>query len=131
MIKPDAIKKACIGPILNKIHLAGFDIIALKMSKLSKEEAQSFYIIHKEQRFFESLVNFISSGPIVAAVLEKENAVENFRTLIGSTNPQEAAGGTIRKLYAESIEQNAIHGSDSDQNALKEIAFHFSRRELL
>lgn len=130
MIKPDAIEKACIGPILNKIHLAGFAIIALKMTKLSKEEIQSFYSIHREQSFFNSLVDFISSGPIVATVLEKENAVENFRTLIGSTNPQEAAEGTIRKLYAESIERNAIHGSDSDQSAIREIDFHFSRREL-
>lgn len=130
IIKPDAVMKAYTGPILNKIHLAGFNIIALKMTKLHKKEAQIFYNMHREQAFFERLVDFMSSGPIVVAVLEKENAVENFRTLVGSTDPEKAAQGTIRKLYAESLERNAVHGSDSDQSAIREIAFHFSRRDL-
>jgi len=130
MLKPDAIEKGIIGPILEKINAAGFKIIAMKMTRLTSAGAEQFYSIHKELPFFGDLVEFMTSGPIVAAVLEKENAVEDFRALIGATNPEDAAEGTIRKLYAESIGNNAIHGSDSDENAAIESAFHFSGREI-
>ncbi|NPA43644.1 MAG: nucleoside-diphosphate kinase [Chlorobi bacterium] len=130
MIKPDAVSKGYTAPILKKIADAGFKITALKMTQMTRSDAEKFYEIHKGKPFFDELVEFMSSGPIVAAVLEKENAVEDFRTLIGSTNPAEAAEGTIRKLYAESVGKNAIHGSDSDENAEKEIAFHFAGREI-
>jgi len=130
MIKPDAVSKGYTAEILKKISDAGFKIIALKMTQMSRRDAELFYAVHKERPFFNELVEFMSSGPIVAAVLEKENAVEDFRTLIGSTNPAEAAEGTIRKLYAESVGKNAIHGSDSDENAAIEIAFHFAGREI-
>ena len=130
MIKPDAVEKGIIGPILEKINSAGFKIIAMKMTRLTSAGAKQFYWIHKDRPFFGELVEFMTSGPIVAAVLEKENAVEDFRALIGATNPTEAAEGTIRKLYADSISNNAIHGSDSDENAAIESAFHFSGREI-
>lgn len=130
MIKPDAVKKGHIGNILADINNAGFKILAMKFTQLSKQDAEAFYEIHKERPFFNDLVEFMTSGPIVAAVLEKENAVEDFRNLIGATNPQEAAEGTIRNKYAESIDANAIHGSDSDENALIESKFHFSKREI-
>lgn len=130
MIKPDAVEKGYIGEILAKITEAGFRISAMKMTQMTKRDAEKFYEIHKERPFFGELVEYMTRGPIVAAVLEKENAVEDFRTLIGATNPEEAAEGTIRKLYATSIGENAIHGSDSDENAEKEIAFHFSGREI-
>ena len=130
MIKPDAVSKGYTAEILKKISDAGFKIVAMKMTQMSRRDAEQFYAVHKERPFFRELVEFMSSGPIVAAVLEKENAVEDFRTLIGSTNPAEAAEGTIRKLYAESVGKNAIHGSDSDENAAKEIAFHFAGREI-
>jgi nucleoside-diphosphate kinase len=130
MIKPDAVHNGHVGAILEKIISAGFVIRGLKMSKLSQREAEAFYDVHKERPFFGELVTFITSGPIVAAVLEKENAVADFRALIGSTNPGEAADGTIRKLFAESMGRNAIHGSDSDENAKFECAFHFSAREI-
>lgn len=130
MIKPDAVKNGHIGNILADITNAGFKINALKLTQLSRAEAEAFYAVHKERPFFNDLVEFMTSGPIVAAVLEKENAIEAFRTLIGATNPQEAAEGTIRKKYAVSIDANAIHGSDSDENALIESQFHFSGREL-
>ena len=130
MIKPDAVHNGHVGAILEKITTAGFAILALKMSHLSHREAEAFYEVHKERPFFGELVAFITSGPIVAAVLEKENAVADFRALIGSTNPEEAAEGTIRKLFAESLGRNAIHGSDSDDNANIECAFHFSSREI-
>lgn len=129
MIKPDAVSNGHIGAILNKITAAGFNISALKMTQLTKTDAEAFYAIHRERPFFGELVSFMTSGPIVAAVLEKENAVNDFRTLIGATNPSEAAEGTIRKLYATSVGKNAVHGSDSDENAAIEIAFHFSGRE--
>jgi nucleoside-diphosphate kinase len=129
MIKPDAVSNGHIGAILGKIADAGFKITALKMTQLTKADAEAFYAIHKERPFFNELVSFMTSGPIVAAVLEKENAVNDFRILIGSTNPAEAAAGTIRKLFATSMGENAIHGSDSDENAAIEIAFHFSDRE--
>ncbi len=130
MIKPDAVENGHIGAILDKINQAGFKIIAMKMTQLSKRDAEEFYAIHKERPFFGELVEFMTRGPIVAAVLEKENAVEDFRSFIGSTNPAEAAPGTIRNLYAKSIGENAIHGSDSDENAIIEASFHFAGREI-
>lgn len=130
MIKPDAVKKGHIGNILADINNAGFKVLAMKFTQLSKRDAEGFYAVHKERPFFNDLVEFMTSGPIVAAVLEKENAVEDFRALIGATNPQEAAEGTIRNKYAESIDANAIHGSDSDENAMIESDFHFSKREI-
>ena len=129
MIKPDAVENGYIGSILEKVTSAGFKIKALKFTQLSKNDAERFYDLHKGRPFFADLVSFMSRGPIVAAILEKENAVSDFRTLIGSTNPAEAAEGTIRKLYATSMGENAVHGSDSDENALIEGAFHFSGRE--
>ena len=129
MIKPDAIESGHIGSILEKITSAGFIIKALKLTQLSKNDAERFYEVHQERPFFGELVAFMSRGPIVAAVLEKENAVSDFRTLIGATNPAEAAEGTLRKLYATSIGENAVHGSDSDENAEIEAAFHFAGRE--
>lgn len=128
MIKPDAVANGHIGAILNDINQAGFRIVAMEYTQLSKGDAEAFYAIHKERPFFGELVEFMTSGPIVAAILEKENAVEDFRALIGATNPQEAAEGTIRRKYAESIAANAVHGSDSDENAAIEGAFFFSKR---
>ncbi len=130
MIKPDAVENGHTGAILEKINAAGFRIVAMKKTQMTKRDAEIFYAIHKERPFFGELVEFMTRGPIVAAVLEKENAVEDFRTLIGSTNPEEAAEGTIRKMFAKSIGENAIHGSDSDENALIESNFHFSGREM-
>ena len=129
MIKPDAVGNGQIGAILSKIAEAGFKFKALKMTRLSQTDAESFYAIHNERPFFNGLVSFMTSGPIVAAVLEKDNAVDDFRTLIGATNPEEAAAGTIRKIFATSVGENAIHGSDSNENAAIEIAFHFSESE--
>jgi nucleoside-diphosphate kinase len=129
MIKPSAFKSNYTGAILKMINEAGFVIKAMKVTRLSKEQAGAFYEIHKGKPFYESLVNFMSSGPIVAAMLEKENAVDDFRTLIGATNPANAAEGTIRKLYAVSLEENAVHGSDSDENANIEADFFFSKIE--
>ncbi|MDE3743612.1 nucleoside-diphosphate kinase [Maribacter polysaccharolyticus] len=130
MIKPDAVEKGSIGAILEKINSAGFKIVAMKFTQLSKGDAEKFYEIHNERPFFADLVQFMTRGPIVAAILEKENAVEDFRALIGATNPEEAAEGTIRKMFATSISENAVHGSDSDENAAIEGAFHFSGREI-
>lgn len=130
MIKPDAVENGHIGAILEKITGAGFKIVAMKHTQLSKRDAQEFYAIHRERPFFGELVEFMTRGPIVAAILEKDNAVDDFRALIGATNPAEAAEGTIRKLYATSIGENAVHGSDSDENAGIEGAFHFSGREV-
>lgn len=129
MIKPDAVENGHIGNILEKVTNAGFQIKALKLTQLSKNDAERFYEVHKERPFYGELVAFMSRGPILAAVLEKDNAVSDFRTLIGATNPDEAAEGTIRKLYATSIGENAVHGSDSDENANIEAAFHFAARE--
>lgn len=129
MIKPNAVKKGHVGSILEKITSSGFRIVALKMTQLTTDDAKQFYEIHKEKPFYDDLCAFMTSGPIVAAILEKENAVEDFRTLVGATNPEEAAEGTIRKLFAESMTKNAVHGSDSDENARIEAGFHFSRRE--
>ncbi len=129
MIKPDAVENGHIGNILQKVTSAGFQIKALKLTQLAKSDAERFYAVHSERPFYPELVAFMSRGPIVAAVLEKENAVVDFRNLIGATNPVEAAEGTIRKLYATSIGENAVHGSDSDENAAIEAAFHFAGRE--
>ncbi len=130
MIKPDAVENGHIGAILEKIASAGFKIVAMKYTQMSKRDAQEFYAIHKQRPFFGELVTFMTRGPIVSAILEKENAVEDFRALIGATNPAEAAEGTIRKLFATDIAENAVHGSDSDENAAIEGAFHFSGREI-
>ena len=130
MIKPDAVENGYIGPILEKITAAGFKIVAMKYTQLSRRDAKEFYAIHKERPFFGELVDFMTRGPIVAAILEKDNAVDDFRALIGATNPAEAAEGTIRKLYAKDIGENAVHGADSDENAAIEGAFHFSGREV-
>lgn len=130
MIKPDAVGAGHVGAIFEKIAAAGFETRAMKMTQLSRREAEAFYDVHKERPFFSELISFMTSGPIVAAVLEKENAVADFRALIGSTNPEEASEGTIRKLFATSVGRNAIHGSDSDENAKIECAFHFSKREI-
>lgn len=130
MIKPDAVEKGFIVPILDKISVSGFKIIGLKLIKFSKVQAEEFYAIHSNKPFFNDLVSFITRGPVVVAALEKQNAVEDFRKLIGSTDPLEAEEGTIRKLYASSKAENGIHGSDSDENAKLEISFHFSDKEL-
>lgn len=130
MLKPDAVEKGHIGSILEKITASGFRIVAMKLTQMTVADAQEFYAIHKERPFFGELVEYMTRGPIVAAILEKDNAVEDFRTLIGATNPAEAAEGTIRKMYAETISENAIHGSDSDDNAAIEGAFHFSGRDM-
>ena len=129
MIKPDAVKNGHIGAILNDIIAGGFKIVAMKYTRLSAEKAGEFYAIHKERPFFGELVDFISSGPIVAAILEKDNAIEDFRKLIGNTDPAKADAGTIRNKYAKSIDANAIHGSDSDANAEIEGNFYFSAFE--
>ena len=129
MIKPDAVGKNMTGAILAKINEAGFVIKAMKMVRLTKEDACAFYEIHKGKPFYDGLTEFMSSGPIVAAILCKENAVEDFRKLIGSTDPTEAKEGTIRKLFAESKSRNAVHGSDSDENAVIESDFFFSKTE--
>lgn len=129
MIKPDAVANGYIGKILDQITTAGFKIVAMKYTRLSDEKAGEFYDIHRERPFFKDLVEFMTSGPIVAAVLEKSNAVADFRTLIGATDPQKAEPGTIRNLYAKSIDANAIHGSDSDENAAREASFFFSAFE--
>ena len=131
MIKPDAVESNNIGNITQMISDPGFTIKAMKLTQLSKDQAQKFYEVHKERPFYGELVEYMTSGPIVAAVLEKENAVADFRALIGSTDPAEAADGTIRKKYAESKGRNAVHGSDSDENAEIESNFHFSENELI
>jgi nucleoside-diphosphate kinase len=130
MIKPDGVRDGHIGAILNDICAAGFRIVALKYTQLSEDKAGEFYAVHSERGFYKELVGFMSSGPIVAAILEKENAVLDFRTLIGATNPANAEAGTIRAKYAKSIGENAVHGSDSDENAAIEGAFHFAGTEI-
>ncbi len=129
MIKPDAVAAGNTGNIIQMITDAGFGIQAMKYVHLSEAQAQAFYAVHKERPFYNDLVSFMTSGPIVAAVLVKDNAVEDFRKLIGATNPANAEEGTIRKKYATSIEKNAVHGSDSDENAAIEASFHFSAYE--
>ena len=130
MIKPDAVSNGHTGKIIDHIIQKGFKIVAMKYTKLSAEKAGEFYDIHRERPFFNDLVSFMTSGPIVAAVLEKDNAVTDFRATIGATDPQKAEAGTIRNLYAKSIDANAIHGSDSDENAWREATFFFSAFEM-
>jgi nucleoside-diphosphate kinase len=130
MLKPDSVENGNIGAILEKITASGFRIVSMKLTQLTTADAEAFYAVHNERPFFGELVQYMTRGPIVAAILEKENAVQDFRTLIGATNPAEAAEGTIRNMFAESISQNAVHGSDSDENAAIEGAFHFSEREM-
>ena len=130
MLKPDSIEQGNMLPILNMIENAGFRIIALKYKRMNKVEAERFYSIHSDKPFFADLVNFMTRGPIIAAALEKENAVEEFRLLIGSTDPSEALEGTIRKKFAKSKGENAVHGSDSNENASIEIDFHFDENEI-
>lgn len=131
IIKPDAVKNNLIGQIIATINGAGFKIKAMKMVRLTKDSAGGFYEVHKSRPFYNDLIEYMTSGPCVPITLEKENAVAEFRKLIGSTNPAEAAEGTIRKLFAASIAENAVHGSDSDENASLEISHFFSRKELL
>jgi nucleoside-diphosphate kinase len=130
MLKPDSIEQGNMLPILNMIEAAGFKIIALKYKRMTRDEAEKFYSIHSDKPFFNDLVSFMTRGPIVAAALEKDNAVDAFRALIGSTDPNEAEEGTIRKKYAKSKGENAVHGSDSDENAEIEISFHFDNEEI-
>lgn len=129
MIKPDGVANGHIGAILEKINAGGFRIVSMKMTQLSRKDAESFYAVHSERGFFSELVAYMSSGPIVAAILEKDNAVEDFRKLIGNTDPKKADPGTIRALYATDISANAIHGSDSNENAEIEGNFFFATRE--
>jgi nucleoside-diphosphate kinase len=129
MIKPEAVRNGNAGNILAQISAGGFELVAMKYLKLSREQAEKFYEIHRERPFFNDLVEFMSSGPIVAAVLRKDNAVEAYRKFIGSTNPKDAAPGTIRANYGTNIQENAVHGSDSDENAAKEASFFFSELE--
>ena len=129
MIKPKAVAKGYMGKIIDQIIAGGYQIKALKYTKLTKADAKQFYAVHKERPFYNGLTDFMSSGPIIAAVLEKENAVESYRNYIGATNPEEAKDGTIRKLYGTNIEANAVHGSDSDENAVIESNFFFATRE--
>ena len=130
MIKPDAVENGYIGKILDMITEAGFEIKAMKYTRLSQKQAEDFYAVHAERPFYGELVSYMTSGPIVAAILEKDNAVADFRTLIGTTDPAEAAEGTVRKAYAESKGRNAVHGSDSDENADIEGKFHFASEEI-
>ncbi len=131
MIKPDGIEAGHAGKIIDKIIEAGFTIKAMKLDRLPEDRAKEFYKVHSERPFYGELVEYMSSGPIIAAILEKDNAVADFRALIGATDPAEAADGTIRKLYAESKAKNAVHGSDSDENAAIESAFHFEDSEII
>lgn len=131
ILKPDCVRKNLIGKVIAQIQEAGFKINGLKMVHLTDDSAKGFYEVHQERPFFKDLIEYMTSGPCVPIALEKENAVEDFRKLIGATDPEKAAEGTIRKLYAESIQENIVHGSDSDENASKEISHFFSRKELL
>ena len=131
ILKPDCIRKKLTGRIINKIEEAGFNIIAMKKLLLNKKEAEAFYAVHKDKSFFPALINFMTKGPSIVAVLEKENAVHDYRELIGATNPEEAKPGTIRFEYAESTRHNIVHGSDSAENAKKEIYYFFSEKELV
>ena len=131
ILKPDCVRKELIGKVISHIQNAGFKILGLKMVKLTVDSAKGFYEVHKERPFFNDLITYMTSGPCVPIVLEKENAVEEFRKLIGATDPSKAEEGTIRKLYADNIQENIVHGSDSNENAMKEISHFFSRKELL
>ncbi|OGV23617.1 MAG: nucleoside-diphosphate kinase [Stygiobacter sp. RIFOXYC12_FULL_38_8] len=131
ILKPDCVRKNLIGKVVSQIQEAGFKVSGLKMVHLTEDSARGFYEVHSERPFFNDLIAYMTSGPCVPIALEKENAVEDFRKLIGATDPTKAAEGTIRKLYAESIQENIVHGSDSDENAAKEISHFFTRKELL
>lgn len=131
ILKPDCVEKNLIGKVVSHIQEAGFKVIGMKMVRLTKDSAGGFYEIHKERPFYNDLLEYMTSGPCVPIALEKENAVENFRKLIGATDPSKAEEGTIRKLFADNIERNIVHGSDSDENAAKEISHFFTRKELL
>jgi len=131
IIKPDAVEQNAAGNIIAMIQKAGFKILAMKMTRLTPAQAGAFYEIHKERPFYQDLINYMISGPIVSIALEKENAVEDYRKLIGATNPENADEGTVRKLYGTSIERNAVHGSDSADNGKIEVSFFFSRAELV
>ena len=131
ILKPDCVKKRLVGKVLSHILDAGFNITGLKMVHLTEDSAKGFYEVHFGKPFFDGLINYMTSGPCIPVVLEKDNAVDEFRKIIGATDPSKADEGTIRKLYADNIQENIVHGSDSDENALKEIAHFFSRKELL
>lgn len=131
ILKPDCVEKNLIGKVITHIQEAGFKVIGMKMVRLTKDSAGGFYEIHKERPFYNDLLTYMTSGPCVPIALEKENAVEDFRKLIGATDPSKAEEGTIRKMYADNIERNIVHGSDSDENAAKEISHFFTRKELL
>ncbi len=131
ILKPDCVEKNLIGKVITHIQEAGFKVIGMKMVRLTKDSAGGFYEIHKERPFYNDLLTYMTSGPCVPIALEKENAVEDFRKLIGATDPSKAQDGTIRKMYADNIERNIVHGSDSDENAAKEISHFFTRKELL
>ncbi len=131
ILKPDCVRKNLIGEVTKMITESGFKIIAMKMTRLTEDSAQGFYEVHKGKPFFADLVEFMTSGPCVPIALEKENAVEDFRKLIGATNPENADEGTIRKMFADSLSQNIVHGSDSDENAAIEISHFFARKEIL
>ncbi len=131
ILKPDALQNKHMGHIITKIEENGFRIIGLKLLHMSRKDAEKFYEVHKNRPFYNDLCNYMSSGPVIVGVLEAENAVQKWRDLIGATDPKEAKEGTIRKLYAVSKEANAVHGSDSPENAIKEISYFFSERELL
>jgi nucleoside-diphosphate kinase len=131
ILKPDCVRKELIGEVLRRIQDAGFEIQAMKMLTMSKTEAEGFYAVHEDKPFFDDLTDFMSSGPCVPVVLEKENAIDDFRSLIGATDPDEAADGTIRNDFADSIEQNIVHGSDSPKNGRKEAAYFFPEHEII
>ena len=131
ILKPDTVRRRQLGPILTRIEKAGFRIVAMRFTQLTREQAEGFYAIHRERPFFHDLIEFMTSGPCVPLVLEKENAVRDFRTFIGATDPAEAAEGTIRRDFAESKTYNAVHGSDSLDNGHREAAFFFSESEIL
>ncbi len=131
IIKPDAVEQNVAGNIIAMVQKAGFNILAMKMLRLTSAQAGAFYEIHKDKPFYQDLINYMTSGPIIPIALEKENAVEDYRKLIGSTNPENADEGTVRKLYGSSIERNAVHGSDSPENGIIEVNFFFSRAELV
>jgi len=131
IIKPDAVSKAVIGKIIDRFERKGIRIVAMKMVRMSKEQAKAFYAVHKDKPFYDSLTDFMSSGPVVVMVLEGENVIQKNREIMGATNPKDAAPGTIRKEFATDVEKNAVHGSDSPETAKQEIAFFFSEYELL
>lgn len=129
IIKPYAVERNLVGPILNMVNEAGFYLVAIKSLELTVDQAEAFYAVHKGKPFFEGLIEFMTQGPVVVAILEKENAVEAYRNLMGTTDPSKAEPGTIRHAYGESVQKNAVHGSDSDENAQPEINFFFSKHE--